>query len=332
MATESHDFEWFLKNQEAYDQLTNEQILALGRGEEIVIGDTPAETPPAEDSSATPDAGEDDTTATETPPVEPIEVAGVLTKDGKHIIPFSELETARDQAAQLKELSDNQAKIIAEFQAAKKADEVVGTTDAVDAAMAKLNEEYPDLALVMTPAIEAVINARVNATVAQLEKKFTEALAPIQQNIHDASSEAHFALIVDAVPDFDALVASGDVVKWIDEKLPSYARSGAHAVLKEGTASEVIKLFSDYKEAAGITTKEPVVTETPADSKETLAAKAAAVIAKAKKVTPKSASEIPSAAPIVGEIDETTLNAAQLLARYEGKSPAAILKDLARVI
>src|SRR5512136_487770 len=109
MAVEAHDFEWFLSHEKAYESLTVEQVHALGRGELVEYG----ETAPAEEVS--PAAAESvESPADATPPAEPKvdDEPVVLTKDGKHTIPFSELEAARAKADQLEALSKEQSELI----------------------------------------------------------------------------------------------------------------------------------------------------------------------------------------------------------------------------
>lgn len=162
-----HDFEWFLQHQEAYDSLTVEQVHALGRGELVAYGETkPAKA--AEDSSGSPAAAEDEAkkAADEAAAKAEAEAATakkedpvILAKDGKNTIPFSELEESRAKAAQFEALARDQAALIEDLKAAKVADKGTGATDAQDEVMKQFKENYPELAEMLAPAVQKMIDA-----------------------------------------------------------------------------------------------------------------------------------------------------------------------------
>lgn len=321
-----HDFEWFLQHQEAYDSLTVEQVHALGRGELVAYGETkPAKA--AEDSSGSPAAAEDEAkkAADEAAAKAEAEAATakkedpvILAKDGKNTIPFSELEESRAKAAQFEALARDQAALIEDLKAAKVADKGTGATDAQDEVMKQFKENYPELAEMLAPAVQKMIDAGVNAKVEALEARFAAALAPIQKTANDNSIDAHFAAIEEAHADFRELVEKGAVAKWI-ETLPSYARPAAEAVMKEGNADQVIELFTDYKKSIG-TLKKP-----PADTKEQLEAKANAAIAKAKSTKVTSLTDLPASSGTEANEEPTTVEGWS--EKFSGMSPAQIRKE-----
>lgn len=295
-----HDLEWFLSDEKAYDSLTVEQLHVLGNGGTVEYGDTVAE--PAADSVVTPT----DTPATETPASPDAATEDeptLLAKDGKHTIPFSELETARTRLAEVEALNLEQAELIKNLQAAKVADAEVGGTANQDEVLAEFKEQYPEIATMLAPALQKMIDAAVSATRAEMKQELDAALAPIQKTAEDAAVDNHFETITEAIPDFEALRDSGKVDEWV-KTLPSFARSGAERVLNEGTATEVIELFTQYKEAAGIKPDAPK-TDTP--SKAEIEAKAKEVIAKASGAKPTSLSDIPAAGVNVSGEEPTTV-------------------------
>lgn len=304
------DFEFFLKNAEAYESLTVDQVHALGRGESIEYGDTAPADPEVEHAAAESDV---------TPAVaaEPDPEPELLAKDGKHTIPYSELETARARAEQAEALAATQAELIESLKAAKTADEGTGDTEAQDDVLAEFKEQYPELATMLAPALQKLIDNGVALKTSEIEKKFSEALAPIQKTAQDNSVEAHFSAITEAVPDFDKLVESGAVDDWI-KTLPSYARAGATRVMSEGTAPEVIELFGQYK----ATLAEPAPGKTAAEIKDA----AAAAIAKAKGGRPTSLTDVPAAQ--VGTVAEEPTTTEGWSRKFAGMSPEAILKML----
>jgi tetratricopeptide (TPR) repeat protein len=62
----------------------------------------------------------------------------------------------------------------------------------------------------------------------------------------DKATEEHFNTIRKEIPGFDKIVASGELVSWIDRQ-PSPTREQYKKVAESGTASEVIELLNRYK-------------------------------------------------------------------------------------
>lgn len=303
-----HDLEWFLGNGEAYDSLTVEQLHVLGQGGTVEYGETATDeaaasvataTPTAE-SAGTPTGTTENESATSATTGEGDSV--LLAKDGKHVIPFSELETARTRNAELEALASQQADLIKELQAAKAADAGTGETTNQDEVMHAFSEQYPELATTLAPVIKQMIDSAVTATRAEMQQTLDAALAPVKQDALDTQVENHFVTITTAVPDFEELRDSGKVEEWV-KTLPSFARIGAERVLEEGTASEVIELFSQYKEAAGIKSapKDEILT------KVEIEAKAKGVIDAAKGAKPVSLSDVPAASANTNTEEPTTV-------------------------
>jgi hypothetical protein len=91
----SKDFDYFLEHPEEFEQLSAEDQAKLAEGRSIE----------GEISSVPPDAAAADETNPEQQQVDPAEANSdppeapvVLAKDGKHTIPFEELQAAREQA------------------------------------------------------------------------------------------------------------------------------------------------------------------------------------------------------------------------------------------
>lgn len=319
----AHDFDWFLQNEEAYNSLTVDQLHILGQGGTVDFGDT--ENEPAEDSTSDSD---------ETPPVaatsEPEPEPVVLTKDGKHTIPFEEYRSAKDEAqasreriAELEAASREQAELIENLKAAKTADAGTGDTEAQDEVLREFKEQYPELSEALAPALQKMLAAKDSEfaeRLAAVERKFSETLAPIQQTAQDAAVENHFATINAAVPDFDALVESGEVAEWVS-KLPTYARVGAERVLAEGTATEVVELFTQYKDA-----HKPVDPALGVPSKAEVKEKADAAISRARTSRPMSLSDVPAGQPQSSNEEPTTVDGWSK--KFAGMDPDLILKNL----
>lgn len=326
MAVEAHDFEWFLRNERAYDSLTVEQVEALARGETIEYGDTdkPDSTEPPASADVT------DTTPNPQPTVAPDDDPVVLTKDGKHTIPFEEFRAAKDRAqaaedrlAELDNLAKEQAQLIDKLQAAKTADEGTGDTSAQEEVWREFKEEWPEFAEKLQPAINRMLSAKdaeFAGRLEALENKFNDALTPLQKSNYETAVDGHFKTIYAAIPDFDALVESGAVDKWI-ETLPSYARSGAEHILAEGTATEIVELFNQYKTT--LAAPEPSKGQS---AKADIKAAADAAIAKAKTPRPVSLTDVPAGS--VSTHDEEPTTTEGWSRKFAGMTPEQILKML----
>jgi hypothetical protein len=318
-----HDFEWFLQHAPAYESLSLDQVNALARGEQVEYGETapdaqatepaavsaePAPAAKAADSSATP-------AAAKTEPAEPV----VLAKDGSHTIPFSELEAARARGDALEAALKAKDELLDSLKGAKKDDAGTGGTVAQEDVLADFKKQYPEIAELLAPALQKIVDAGVDARVATMRKELDAAITPLQQSAQDTQVDYHFQTITDAVPDFETLRDSGKVEEWIKTQ-PSYIRNAAETVLKEGTASEVIELFNQYK----ATLAKPA--EPAAPSKAELEAAAKKAIENAKGGTPKSLTDVPASQTSVNDEEPTT--AEGWARKFAGMTPEQILKQL----
>ena len=294
------DFEWYLQHQDAFDTLSVEQVHELGRGGVVPFGETdPVKT--GEESSGSPAADPEESSAAAKPaeevPKENSDEKVILAKDGKNTIPFSVLEEERAKTAQLEQLARDKDALIAELQQAKKEDKGTGATEAQDEVLKKFKtefeENYPDLGQKAIPYMEELIKAELRKSivdaeeVSALKKELAElkaAITPLQNSAMQNDIDVHFAAIRKEHADFEQLVESGVVDKWI-ETLPKFAQPSAKAVMEQGSAKEVIELFSEYKKALG--------EEKPSDSKEQLEAKAKEAIEKAKTSKITSLTDLP---------------------------------------
>jgi len=326
------DSDYFMANQAEYDALTDVQRLELLNNGLIDAGDT--------DSSEAPNAvaevdgdnsnGEvdkdleakvgDDAEASAEP-------EGIMSKDGKHVIPYSRLTEAQDDVARFKALSDQQQALISKLTEAKEADTGTGETKAQEDVLEELRNEFPELAEKLAPAISKLVEQGVNATVAKL----TSLIEPLQASAKESSVDKHFNAIRTAHADFDTLMAGDAVDKWIETQ-PAFVRGRYQEVLERGNASEVSGLISAYKEA----NKPAEATTDNKLSAEDVAKAAKEVVNKAKSATnvPVSLSDIPAGS--IANTDElsamTELSPVALMAKFEGKTPEQIDALINKVI
>jgi hypothetical protein len=101
--------------------------------------------------------------------------------------------------------------------------------------------------------------------------------------------EKHYGAIYQAHPDADSIAESQELDSWINSK-PSFVRDAYRAVLDpqgQGTAAQVIELFSAFKKETGAT--QAAAAPTTVDPK----AAAKAAIAAAQPAVPASLSDFP---------------------------------------
>ena len=262
-----------------------------------------AKTPAATDSEAgnsanntpAPAAGAQATQDDEKP-------APIASKSGEYTIPYEKLTSARTErdqykaeAAQLREqlasLTAAQANnfAAAQQQAQTRADAGQAPTQA-DSNLAVAQAaaaQGVDVAIFGDFSEEGIANgvaqlvaqmeARANARV---EEKVNAALAPLREREAQSAVSAHQQAIYGAHPDADEVYESSEFKAWMGNQ-PSYARAAIEYTLANGTAQQVVEVFSTFKGATG--------KGTPADA-------VSKALAKAQQQPPISLSDLPGAA------------------------------------
>ena len=227
--------------------------------------------------------------------------APIASKSGEYTIPYEKLTSARTErdqykaeAAQLREqlasLTAAQASNFAEAQqqAQLRADAGQAPTQAdSNLAMAQAAAaQGVNVAIFGDFSEEGIANgvaqlvaqmeARANARV---EEKVNAALAPLREREAQSAVNAHQQAIYGAHPDADEVYESSEFKAWMGSQ-PSYARAAIEYTLANGTAQQVVEVFSTFKGATG--------KGTPADA-------VSKALAKAQQQPPMSLSELPGA-------------------------------------
>ncbi len=162
----------------------------------------------------------------------------ILTKDGRHTIPYSALvdvrEDAREKAARIDELSaklTEQSAIIEQLQAAQKKDEAAGNTDATDELISDLAEDYPG-AVKMIADLQSKLNAL-------LEKDQQHEAATAA----DTAQQEYEAAITKLNPDFAKVKGDENFWSWFGSQ-PSYIKAAQSSGDPQQVA-DVVKLYTD---------------------------------------------------------------------------------------
>lgn len=271
------------------------------------VDTTPAAEPtPTQDESATAqtaDTPKADEKTVEAPSAQDDEPAGtpIASKSGTYQIPYEKLADARSQRdqlkaeneqlkAQLEQLNSAQAQNLAaaQEQAQVRADAGQAPTTAdknlavAEAAAAQgvnvdVFGDFSEEAIAKGVAV--LVEQRATALV---DAKLKEALAPIQQRDAAQAADAHSQAIYAAHKDADEIYESSEFKQWVDGQ-PGYAKAAIEHALKAGSASQVIEVFSTFKDAFSSKKPDP-------------AAAVAKALEAAKPQPPVSLSELPGAA------------------------------------
>ena len=249
------------------------------------------EAPPEETKEPEPDEAKE-------PEAEPV----IVARDGKNTIPYSELTSAREEAknerSQREALERELAALKARYEPGEDADGGETPDAGSDDPLAKLREDWPEIADVVDGAL-AKERERVKALEAQMAQ-----LRPTTEQVEQLAAErataAHYNAITQAHPDAEAVVNSSEFAAW-REAQPGFMRQIFEVVMERGTTEQVIELLDGFKQANpnwGNSPKDAAASDNAA--KEDPAARQAAVKqarekAAAKSAAPKSLSDIPGA-------------------------------------
>ena len=277
---------------------------------ELVEGDTGTKLP---DTSSVPSAASADAAAStdQAAELEPSKNAGevtptpsdvqpdpantvILAKDGKHTIPYSKLEEARqaEQAARAAAQAAQAELAALRAQAEQRAAAGVAPTAADNASALVVQAlETGDV----DPAIfgdfsEGAMAKGIATLIKQGFTSLRQELEPIKAQHQTSEVEKHYGAIYQAHPDADSIAESQELESWIASK-PSFVRDAYRAVLDpqgKGTAAQVIELFDTFKKETGATQ----AAAAPAPSVDPKAA-AKAAIAAAQPAVPASLSDFP---------------------------------------
>ena len=227
--------------------------------------------------------------------------APIASKSGEYTIPYEKLTSARTERDQYKAEAAQLREQLASLTAAQASNFAAAQQQAqtrADAGQAPTQADS-NLALAQAAAAQGVdvaifgdfseegiangvaqlvaqMEARANARV---EEKVNAALAPLREREAQSAVNAHQQAIYGAHPDADEVYESSEFKAWMGSQ-PSYAKAAIEYTLANGTAQQVVEVFSTFKGATG--------KGTPADA-------VSKALAKAQQQPPMSLSELPGA-------------------------------------
>ncbi|QRI92518.1 hypothetical protein JQN63_11400 [Delftia lacustris] len=266
--------------------------------------------------------------------------APIASKSGSYTIPFEKLaqaRTERDQfkargdslesenatlKAQIDQLTRSQQTNLAQAQADASAREQAGaapTSADKNLAIAQAAaSQGVDMALFgdfseegIAKGVAALVDQRAAALV---DARLAQAMQPLQQREQVSARQAHDNAIYAAHADADEIADSAEFKQWVDAQ-PAFARAAVANVLQNGSAAEIVEVFSTFKGA------KPAA---PANAVDAAVAKAKA---DAVQAVPVSLSELTGAAAGASEAERAQAlanNPAALLNVMSGMSSAKI--------
>lgn len=261
--------------------------------------------------------------------------AVILAKDGKHTIPFDQLDKARQQRdahkaeadsyrAQAEEAQRKLAELQAQAQSREENGQAPTITDNMAAHAQAAIDAGADVSLFgdfSEESLAAGIQKLVAQQVAtQVKAQMDKAVAPLQAKQQQDEATVHYNTIYGAHPNADSIAQSNEFKAWVDSH-PSAVRNAYWQLFdpeKGGTATEIIEVFDAFKVGTGQQS-----TTTPAMSPK---AAAAAAVRGAQSAVPSSLSSIPGgrADGLSPEEGMAELSGPELYAALEGKTQAQI--------
>lgn len=109
----------------------------------------------------------------------------------------------------------------------------------------ELFETFPEMA-----AMQDLIERKLSKALSKVEKTVESKVQPIVDRTNQDARVSHLTTIKTAHPDLDAIIDSGDLLKWKDE-LPLHSRAGVEYYMEFGNAQQVIELLNEYKASRG---------------------------------------------------------------------------------
>ena len=253
------------------------------------------------------------------------EPEGIATKDGKHVIPYSVLQSERTRAAQAeRELQDARAQLAA-LQSAATDPKPTAKTGAPADTLEVSKEDEERLALLEEdfPTVAAELKA-TRARVKELAAK----LQPLQESTEEIAAQraAQQAMTVqeaiDTVPKLAHIQSANPEAFELAQQFDNTLRARADWAGKPMTErfNKVIELVEASLGAIAI----PGQPSPPAaQDQEALKAAAAAKVASAPKAVPTSLSQFPAGEPVA--VDETAameqMTSVQLAAKMARMTP-----------
>lgn len=316
------NLEFYMEDAEAFAALSEDDKARVFAGDSLSDETEAAAASPAvavDDGGETSSAAAEGTTTAQNAEPEPV----VIAKDGKHTIPFSELESARERARQLEQENET-----------LRAAQAPATADAQAAAEPQVSK-LDQLAQIRREARDALLQADYDLA-DKLEQDADKLNREIVRDEMLADQEKATAgeYMKSVTKMADQIIAEHQI---LDPKSPNVNQVAIDGVVAE--RDRLLKSGMPLHEAIDAAVKKVVpmfekqVANNPDDGGDA-AKRAAEVISKAQARVPTSLSQVPAGAAAHHDEGEAirSRTGMSLLSSFEGKSSEDILKLMSRVI
>ena len=270
------DLDYFMANPEEFEKLSDEDRMLLANGEPVE-GEISGESPDADSTDDTEEQGD------EGQDVEgQAEEAVVLAKDGKHTIPFDELQKARDAAA-FWQAQAEEAK-----QAIQQKREAFEQSQQVD--LKSLRKQLRDATLLDDEALIDDLESQIDAELVRVaqataQQQFSAAMAAANEQAEQRAIASTAESLIAKYPALDHTkpTANAEAIAVVQALSAMYANDRPRAMALSDAVAKVAGMFG--MDGNG----QPDISDAAAKADKAIAA------ARAKPKVPSSMASIPSA-------------------------------------
>ena len=270
------DLDYFMANPEEFDKLSDEDRMLLANGEPVE-GEIIGESPDADSADETEEQG-DEGQESEGQAEEVV----VLAKDGKHTIPFDELQKARDAAA-FWQAQAEEAK-----QAIQQKREAFEQSQQVD--LKSLRKQLRDATLLDDEALVEDLESQIDAEMVRVaqataQQQFSAAMAAANEQAEQRAIASAAESLIAKYPALDHTkpTANAEAIAVVQALSAMYANDRPRATALSDAVTKVASMFGMDGNS------QPDLSDASAKADKAIAA------AKAKPKVPSSMASIPSA-------------------------------------
>lgn len=271
------DLDYFMANPEEFEKLSDEDRMLLANGEPVE-GEIAGESPDADSTTAeTEEQGNEGQEAEGQ-----AEEAVVLAKDGKHTIPFDELQKARDAAA-FWQAQAEEAK-----QAIQQKREAFEQSQQVD--LKSLRKQLRDATLLDDEALIDDLESQIDAEMVRVaqataQQQFSAAMAAANEQAEQRAISSAAESLIAKYPALDHTkpTANAEAIAVVQALSAMYANDRPRATALSDAVAKVASMFGMDGNS------QPDLSDAAAKADKAIAA------AKAKPKVPSSMASIPSA-------------------------------------
>ncbi len=270
------DLDYFMANPEEFEKLSDEDRMLLANGEPVE-GEITGESPDADSTDDTEEQGDEGQEAEGQ-----AEEAVVLAKDGKHTIPFDELQKARDAAA-FWQAQAEEAK-----QAIQQQQEAPAQYQQVD--LKSLRKQLRDATLLDDEALIDDLEGQIDAELVRVaqataQQQFSAAMAEANEQAEQRAIASAAESLIAKYPALDHTkpTANAEAIAVVQALSAMYANDRPRATALSDAVTKAASMFGLDGNS------QPDLSDAAAKAEKAIAA------AKAKQKVPSSMASIPSA-------------------------------------